>query len=203
MNFVEKKQKTKLELLNSKGAEYSKNDNRFHNFDIAKKLYDLIDNKDTPYFVYYANLCKQFTGIIDILNGKDYTLELLAEKFGDCENYLTLLEAKLTFDLDNKRNFNLEDLGDFRVEPKPMKQKTNYDNIDLRQEPKKQKIKKHQIWVQQETKKFVEVINVNEDNDIVTYSYSGYKQHYHLDKVNFTHKFRFVNNYAKRKGFFS
>lgn len=98
LEFVKARLNHQQDTLTNKGVEYSKSDNRFHNFDISKKLYELIERKDTDYFVYYANFCKQFTGIIDILNGKDYDENLLNEKFGDCANYLLLLQAKLMFD---------------------------------------------------------------------------------------------------------
>jgi hypothetical protein len=96
MNFVRDKNDDTLKVLFSKGDEYSKLDNRFHNFDNVKLLFDLIKNKDSDYFPYFALMSKQFISIVDILNGKKYDLALLKEKFGDVHNYLYLLEAKLT-----------------------------------------------------------------------------------------------------------
>lgn len=100
MNFVKNIQTKEFELMDVKGSEYSTMDNRLHNFELAKKLYDLIENKDSEYFPYFANFCKQFVGIIDILNGKKYDSGLVNEKFGDSRTYLLLLQAKLLKDIE-------------------------------------------------------------------------------------------------------
>lgn len=103
IDFVKIKKQQEEELFIIKGNEYTINNDRFHNFKISKYLYDLITNKDTMEFVFFSKMVKQIVSVIDILNGKTYTKEILSEKFGDIRVYLLLLEAYLLEKLNSKK----------------------------------------------------------------------------------------------------
>ena len=79
-------------VLVKKAAEYSRNDDRLHNFRVAGRLKD-----ETPEKALIGMKVKHTVSIGDIVNDLDNgilpTKELLSEKIGDEINYLILLKA--------------------------------------------------------------------------------------------------------------
>lgn len=91
----------------------------------------------------------------------------------------------------------LEQIDKLIKEPKPMKQKTNYDNIDLRQELKKQKIRKHQIWECKTTARYIEVNEIDKTSytfKAIFYNYTGNKKQFMMNTTGFYNKFRFIKD---------
>ena len=82
--------------LTLKGSEYSTDDNRFHNFDLAVQLLKPIGVIDTPAKAAWAFRVKHAVSLIDLLNGKEnVTKELIDEKLGDDAAYSMLLRGLL------------------------------------------------------------------------------------------------------------
>lgn len=77
-------------ILKRKGEEYSTNDDRLHNFKVAARI-----NNSTPEKALWGMATKHLISIIDLINGKNHTQNIIDEKIGDMINYLILLEAIL------------------------------------------------------------------------------------------------------------
>lgn len=84
-------------LLRSKGTEYIRNNDRFHNFKTAAR----INNESTPKAL-WGMACKHLVSVMDIIQdtdkGKVVNQGLIDEKIGDMINYLILLEGVLKND---------------------------------------------------------------------------------------------------------
>lgn len=80
------------EVLVSKGKEYSKDENKLHNFDVGARMTGESREK-----VLHGMALKHHISISDIRNdaakGKLPTIEMVNEKFGDAINYLILEKA--------------------------------------------------------------------------------------------------------------
>lgn len=80
--------------LTKKAKEYSKNDDRLHNFNRAAQLSGNIREK-----ALWGMMLKHEISMLDILddieNGKLPSREYLDEKLGDFVNYLLLVEASI------------------------------------------------------------------------------------------------------------
>ncbi len=81
-------------VLAKKASEYSFNDNRLHNFDVAARL-----KNETRERALLGMLIKHEVSTLDIIDNLDKgilpSVELLDEKLGDYINYLILLEASI------------------------------------------------------------------------------------------------------------
>ena len=87
--------KCKELMIGSKNVEYSRNNDKLHNFKVAGRIGDV-----TPEFALIGMFMKHLVSIFDIVNDLDSdklpTQEMLAEKVTDTCNYLLLLEALIT-----------------------------------------------------------------------------------------------------------
>lgn len=96
--IIENRLKVCKETLNKKADEYSTEDNRLHNFQVAQHTAGKGVNSVQKALWCMAN--KHFVSVIDIvdkMNESDYipTKELISEKITDSINYLLLLEASI------------------------------------------------------------------------------------------------------------
>jgi hypothetical protein len=84
------------QTLAVKAKEYSRNGNRFHNFDFAMMLMQPLGTIDTAEKAAFCLMVKQLVSIYDILiDPSEITEELLKEKFGDESNYMFLIRGIL------------------------------------------------------------------------------------------------------------
>ena len=83
-------------VLSSKAKEYSSNDDRLHNFNVAARMIDT-----TPEKALKGMMLKHEVSVMDLidwaggLNNDKITLDVIDEKIGDTINYLILLESML------------------------------------------------------------------------------------------------------------
>ncbi len=83
-------------VLSSKAKEYSSNDDRLHNFNVAARMIDT-----TPEKALKGMMLKHEVSVMDLidwaggLNNDKITLAVIDEKIGDNINYLILLESML------------------------------------------------------------------------------------------------------------
>lgn len=80
-------------MLTQKGKEYASDTDRLHNFKRAAKL-----RETTPEDALMGFFMKHLTSVLDMVDEietKDFPVEYVNEKLGDCINYLILLEALL------------------------------------------------------------------------------------------------------------
>lgn len=100
--LAERIQKIK-EKLDSKGQEYSTEENKLHNFDRAAIRSDQLREK-----ALLGMLLKHEVSVLDIIDGIEVgklpTKEIVDEKFGDLINYYILLEACVVDRLDKEEN---------------------------------------------------------------------------------------------------
>lgn len=100
--LAERIQKIK-EKLDSKGQEYSTEENKLHNFDRAAIRSDQLREK-----ALLGMLLKHEISVLDIIDGIEVgklpTKEIVDEKFGDLINYYILLEACVVDRLDKEEN---------------------------------------------------------------------------------------------------
>lgn len=88
----------------NKTKEYSEDDNRFHNFDVAIQLAKLVKERKYNFHSAFDLFLKHFVSIIDILNAPDAATEaLVCEKFGDACNYLVLMEGMIIDHIEKHR----------------------------------------------------------------------------------------------------
>jgi hypothetical protein len=82
-------------MLGSKNAEYSRNNDKLHNFKVAGRIGGV-----TPEFALIGMFMKHLVSIFDIVNdlntGTLPNKSILEEKITDTLNYLVLLEALIT-----------------------------------------------------------------------------------------------------------
>jgi len=83
------------DILAEKGAEYASDDDRFHNFNVAARIYNT-----TPVKALKGMMLKHEVSVLDFIEWDDtapekLTNELIDEKLGDNINYLILLEGLL------------------------------------------------------------------------------------------------------------
>ncbi len=79
------------DVLKSKALEYSSNDDRFHNFNVAARVMNT-----TPEKALLGMMMKHYVSVLDIIESPDKaTGGLIDEKIGDMINYLILLEGLL------------------------------------------------------------------------------------------------------------
>lgn len=98
--WLEEYHKESYETLAVKAKEYSKNGNRFHNFDLAVQLLKPLGVIDSPAKVAFCFKTKQLISIIDMLvNPETVTEGMLKEKFGDDVNYDFLIRGLLQRDI--------------------------------------------------------------------------------------------------------
>jgi hypothetical protein len=87
-------------VLNSKNKEYSRGEDKLHNFKVAGRMGDI-----TPEFALVGMFMKHLVSIFDIVNDLDEcklpSEEILAEKLTDTINYLVLLEGLISERLQN------------------------------------------------------------------------------------------------------
>jgi hypothetical protein len=77
-------------VLLAKADEYASDEDRLHNFKLAKYVMGV----DTPEQACWAFLTKHLVSIRDMVNsGEHYSPEIWDEKIGDAINYLILLKA--------------------------------------------------------------------------------------------------------------
>ena len=91
MAFAKDKFDRQLQILGTKGAEYSKGkDDRFLNFKMAAAIQGISTKK-----ALLGQLSKHLASVIDMINSDDdsISMEVWDEKIGDLINYLVLLEA--------------------------------------------------------------------------------------------------------------
>lgn len=82
-------------VLDTKSKEYA-TDDRLHNF---KRAAGFFSNVPSPAYTAWGFAVKHLVSIQDIVEGRPYTLEQMKEKVGDAINYLILIEALLTENL--------------------------------------------------------------------------------------------------------
>ena len=98
MNFntiVKERCEKILAILSKKAEEYAKDDDRFHNFNIAARMADT-----TPEKALKGMMLKHEVSVMDLIEWADtqpekLTDEIIDEKIGDNINYLILLEGML------------------------------------------------------------------------------------------------------------
>jgi len=83
--------------MTRKGMEYSRNEDKLHNFKRAAKMLGV-----TPEMALVGMMAKHLVSILDMVDDLQYrdsrpAPELLAEKMNDTHNYLYLLEALLSW----------------------------------------------------------------------------------------------------------
>lgn len=87
-------------LLISKNKEYTRNNDKLHNFKEAGRL-----NTELPEKALFGMMIKQYVSIRDIIqdleDDKLPTKAIVEEKISDLVNYFVLLEALLTERIDN------------------------------------------------------------------------------------------------------
>lgn len=91
---------TRLALIQSvlatKGAEYATDDDRMHNFNVARKISPTTISREEAIF---GMTSKHLVSVLDIIEGtrysKKFTEGFIREKFGDLINYLILMETSL------------------------------------------------------------------------------------------------------------
>ena len=76
-------------ILSKKGDEYATED-RLHNFKVAARI-----NHCTQAQALWGMATKHLVSIIDIIDGREFSDEIIDEKITDMINYLILLEAVL------------------------------------------------------------------------------------------------------------
>lgn len=87
-------------VLKSKEDEYSKSDDRLHNFKIAA-----ISRGITPLQALDGMMLKHEVCYLDLVSGRTKaTKKFVDEKIGDFINYLILAEALLLEDIDKNKN---------------------------------------------------------------------------------------------------
>jgi len=90
------------EVLTVKSAEYSRNDDPLHNFNVGARKTGILREK-----VISGMALKHEISIDDIIddieNGQLPTYEMLNEKFGDAINYLILKKASIIDRIENKK----------------------------------------------------------------------------------------------------
>jgi hypothetical protein len=93
---------TVKQVLLVKGKEYRRNNNPFHNFEVAANMANTTIEKSL-----YGFALKHLVSISDIRNdienGKLPTLEMVDEKFIDAINYLILEKASIVDRIINKK----------------------------------------------------------------------------------------------------
>lgn len=90
----------KFETLGIKAREYSRGNNRFHNFDVAVDILKYLGPIDTPAKVAFCFRVKHIVSIIDMLNNPETITEaMLKEKCGDDGNYGDLMRGILEREL--------------------------------------------------------------------------------------------------------
>jgi len=107
IRFAKEKFDKQLQILGSKGAEYSQGvDDRFLNFKMAGAIQGMSARE-----ALLGQLSKHLASIIDMIKSpiKPSQMSVWAEKTGDAINYLVLLEAMVNEEVSNSA----------RVEPKP------------------------------------------------------------------------------------
>lgn len=82
-------------VLKEKAKEYSSDNDRYHNFNLAARIADV-----TPERALFGMMLKHWTSVMDLIDWADdynkmLTTELIDEKIGDTINYLILLEGLL------------------------------------------------------------------------------------------------------------
>lgn len=88
---VEKRTEKISKTLLKKAGEYSKDTNRFHNFDVAARMRGI-----TPELALDGMRLKHVVSVDDMVNNPDMvTVDMIDEKIGDAINYLILLEGLL------------------------------------------------------------------------------------------------------------
>lgn len=79
------------EILGKKAKEYAKNDDRYHNFNIAARI-----GNTTPEKALLGMMMKHIVSVMDLIEDTNSaTFELIDEKIGDQINYLILLEGMM------------------------------------------------------------------------------------------------------------
>ena len=89
-----------MKVLNSKNKEYSRGEDKLHNFKVAGRMGNV-----TPEFALIGMFMKHLVSIFDIVNDlrdeKLPTKELIDEKFTDVVNYMVLLEGLIMERMDS------------------------------------------------------------------------------------------------------
>ncbi len=81
-------------VLGSKQKEYSRNNNRLHNFDVAARV-----GNTTPELALKGMWMKHIVSVFDIIDSpEDVAKHTIDEKIGDLINYAILLEYMLLRD---------------------------------------------------------------------------------------------------------
>ena len=93
MDLVEARHRKRVTLMQAKSGEYSRNDDKLHNFYRAAELQGC-----TPERALQGMWAKHLVSILDIVDDTETYMQLpsqsvIEEKFNDCHNYLDLLEA--------------------------------------------------------------------------------------------------------------
>jgi len=84
-------------VLMEKEKEYAKNDDRYHNFNIAARILGT-----TPEKALRGIMMKHLVSVFDIIEAPSKTThDIIDEKVGDLINYLILLEGMLKKRLDS------------------------------------------------------------------------------------------------------
>jgi len=79
------------EILGKKAEEYAKNNDRYHNFNVAARI-----GNTTPEKALLGMMMKHFVSVMDLIEDPESaTFDLIDEKCGDLINYLILLEGML------------------------------------------------------------------------------------------------------------
>lgn len=90
-----------ISMLESKGEEYSKEDNKLHNFDVGAKITGKLREE-----VLLGFLLKHQISLLDIIEdikvNKLPSRELIDSKLGDIINYHILLEASIIDRIDKE-----------------------------------------------------------------------------------------------------
>ena len=99
-DIVQERVKAIIATLEYKAGEYAKDNNRFHNFDVAARI-----KGESPEKALYGMSIKHFVSVVDLVAGaadlperyaKGEDIEaIINEKIGDMINYLILLEGLL------------------------------------------------------------------------------------------------------------
>lgn len=96
MRLVDSRYRSCCQVMTRKGMEYSRNDDKLHNFKRAAKMLGV-----TPEMALVGMMAKHLVSILDMVDDLQYrdsrpAPEVLAEKMNDTHNYFYLLEALLS-----------------------------------------------------------------------------------------------------------
>jgi len=86
----------RMKVMRGKSAEYANDEDKLANF---KRAAPLVAKANTPEAAAWNMNIKHLCSIVDMIekeaNGHVYSIEIWREKFGDAQNYLDLIYARI------------------------------------------------------------------------------------------------------------